>query len=78
MVFGLVAAYAFDDAARPLIDWTKLWVCVVAFAAAFGVFGLVRYGARLAPLSAITGAGVGWVVGAWGGADIGTDSLHRA
>ena len=75
VVFGVLTAFAFDDSAWPLIDWTKLWVCVAIGAVAFGVVGLVRYGVRMAPLSALTGAGLGWVVGAWGGADIGRGNV---
>jgi ABC-type sugar transport system permease subunit len=71
VAFGFLTAYAFDDSAWPLIDWTKLWVCVAVGAVVFGLIGLWRYGARAAPLSALTGAAVGWFVGAWGGGDIG-------
>jgi ABC-type sugar transport system permease subunit len=69
--FGFLTAFAFDDSAWPLIDWTKLWVCVGAGAALFGLIGVWRYGTARAPLSVISGAGVGWLVGAWGGGDVG-------
>jgi alpha-glucoside transport system permease protein len=69
--FGFLTAYAFDDSAYPEIDWTKLWVCVAVGAAVFGLLGLWRYGSKAAPLSVLTGAGVGWFVGAWGGGEIG-------
>ena len=42
-----------------------------AGAALFGLIGLWRYGAARAPLSVLTGAVVGWLVGAWGGGDVG-------
>jgi alpha-glucoside transport system permease protein len=69
--FGFLTAYAFTDSAYPEIDWTKLWVCVAVGAAVIGLFGLWRYGPKAAPLSVLTGAGVGWVVGAWGGGEVG-------
>jgi alpha-glucoside transport system permease protein len=71
VAFGFLTAYAFDESAYPLIDWTKLWVCVGVGAAVFGLIGLWRYGPRAAPLTVLTGAAVGWFVGAWGGGDIG-------
>jgi alpha-glucoside transport system permease protein len=71
IAFGFLTAYAFDDSAWPAIDWTKLWVCVGVGAVVFGLLGLWRYGAAIAPLSVITGAGVGWFVGAWGGGEVG-------
>ena len=69
--FGFLTAYAFDESARPLIDWTKLWVCVGVGAVLFGLIGLWRSGPAIAPLSVLTGVGVGWLVGAWGGGDVG-------
>ncbi len=48
-----------------------MWICVVVGAALFGLIGLWRYGATIAARSAITGAGVGWFVGAWLGGDVG-------
>jgi alpha-glucoside transport system permease protein len=71
VAFGFLTAYAFDDSAWPRIDWTKLWVCVAVGAVVFGLIGLWRYGAGAAPLTALTGAALGWFVGAWGGGDIG-------
>jgi alpha-glucoside transport system permease protein len=69
--FGFLTAYAFAESAYPLIDWTKLWVCVGVGVALFGLIGLWRLGPAAAPLAALTGAAVGWFVGAWGGGDIG-------
>jgi alpha-glucoside transport system permease protein len=71
IAFGFLTAGAFDESAYPELDWTKLWVCVGVGAAVFGLIGLWRYGHAKAPLSVITGAGVGWVVGAWGGGEVG-------
>ena len=76
--FGVLTAVALDDAARPLIDWSKLWICVVAGAVVFGVAGLWRHGRRTALLSLVTGAGVGWLAGAWGGGDPGAGNLLGA
>jgi alpha-glucoside transport system permease protein len=75
VAFGFLTAYAVDESAWPLIDWTKLWVCVGVGAAVFGLLGLWRYGPATAPLSALTGAGVGWFVGAWGGGEIGNGNF---
>jgi ABC-type sugar transport system permease subunit len=69
--FGFLTAYAFDESAYPQIDWTKLWVCVGVAVALFGLIGLWRLGPAAAPLSVLTGAGVGWFVGAWGGGAVG-------
>jgi alpha-glucoside transport system permease protein len=71
VAFGFLTAYAFDESAWPLIDWTKVWVCVGVGVALFGLIGLWRLGSAAAPLAALTGAAVGWLVGAWGGGDIG-------
>ena len=77
--FGFLTAFAFDESAWPLIDWTKLWVCVGVGAALFGVDRPRGATApRAAPLSVLTGAGVGWFVGAWGGGDIGARQLPRS
>jgi ABC-type sugar transport system permease subunit len=69
--FGFLSAYAFDESAYPKIDWTKLWVCVGVGVALFGLVGLWRLGPAAARLSVLTGAGVGWLVGAWGGGEVG-------
>jgi alpha-glucoside transport system permease protein len=73
--FGLLTAYAFDESAWPKLDWTKVWVCVGAGVVVFGLLGLVRRGRAAAPLSVITGAGVGWLIGAWGGGDVGAGNF---
>jgi ABC-type sugar transport system permease subunit len=69
--FGLLTAFAFDDSQWPALDWSKLLICTGGGVALVGLVGLWRYGRGAAPLSMITGAGVGWFVGAWGGADLG-------
>jgi ABC-type sugar transport system permease subunit len=73
--FGFLTAYAFDDSAYPEIDWTKLWVCTGVGAALFGLLGLWRLGPAAARLSVLTGAGVGWFVGAWGGGEVGSGNF---
>lgn len=73
--FGILTALAFNDSTRPTIDWPKLLICVVVGAVLFGLIGLWRYGSAAAPLSALTGAAVGWLVGAWGGGEIGTGGV---
>jgi ABC-type sugar transport system permease subunit len=69
--FGLLTAYALDESAYPALDWGKLVICVAGGAAVFGLIGLWRHGPAVAPLSVVTGVAVGWLVGAWGGGDIG-------
>jgi alpha-glucoside transport system permease protein len=73
--FGLLTAFALDDSVYPALDWGKLLVCAGGGAVLFALIGLWRYGSTAAPLSAITGLAVGWLVGAWGGADIGAGSF---
>jgi alpha-glucoside transport system permease protein len=69
--FGVLIAVALDKSAWPAFDWVKLWICVAAGAVVVGAVGLWRHGAAMARLSMITGAGVGWFVGAWLGGDVG-------
>ncbi|MDQ3738704.1 MAG: sugar ABC transporter permease [Actinomycetota bacterium] len=76
--FGLLTALAFDEDVRPAFDWGKVVVCVVVGAVLVGLVGLLRGGVAMAPRSALTGAGLGWLVGAWGGGDIGGGNLQGA
>jgi alpha-glucoside transport system permease protein len=69
--FGLLTAFAFNESAWTTIDWGKLLICVAAGVVLFGLIGLWRHGTAAAPLAMITGAGVGWLVGAWGGGEVG-------
>ena len=71
VAFGFLTSFAFDESAYPLIDWTKLWVCVAVGALVVGLVGLVRHGARAAALSVLSGVAVGWAIGAWGGGEVG-------
>jgi alpha-glucoside transport system permease protein len=76
--FGFLTAFALDDSVWPALDWGKLLVCAAGGAVAFGLIGLWRQGRVAAPLSVITGVAVGWLVGAWGGADIGAGNSGQA
>ena len=73
--FGLLTAVALDESVWPALDWGTLLICAGGGAVVFGLIGLWRYGRAAAPLSVITGIAVGWLVGAWGGADIGGGSF---
>ena len=76
--FGLLTAFALDDSVWPALDWGKLLVCTVVGLVVFGLVGLWREGRAAAPLSILTGVAVGWLVGAWGGADIGAGNVGEA
>jgi len=73
--FGALTTYAFEESVRPALDWNKVWICAIVGAALFGAVTLIRKGPTAATRSALTGAGVGWLVGAWGGGDIGRGNL---
>ena len=74
--FGVLTAFALDESVRPSLDFTKLAICVV-----IGVVVLASHRPRAGPRpslalkSALTGAGVGWLIGAWGGGDVGNGNL---
>jgi alpha-glucoside transport system permease protein len=77
--FGLLTAFALDDSVHPALDWGQLAICVAVGAVVFGLVGFWRAGRAVAPLSVITGVGVGWFFGAWGGAtDIGGGNFGEA
>jgi len=67
---GLLVALAVDDARQPALDWAKLLICA-GIGVALGVGQRLLTGTtdaqRLAQ-STLTGGGIGWLVGAWGGA----------
>ena len=73
--FGLLTAVALDELVWPALDWATLLVCAGGGAVVSGLIGLWRYGRAAAPLSIITGVALGWLIGAWGGADIGGGSF---
>ena len=74
--FGVLTAFAFNDETRPSIDFNKVLICVVVGVVILGLIGLLRGGAALAWKSALTGAGLGWLIGAWGGGEIGNGNLN--
>jgi alpha-glucoside transport system permease protein len=73
--FGLLTGFAIDESARPTIDWAQLWTCVVVAAVLLVLISLARRKTAVVPLSALSGVGVGWLIGAWGGGDIGRGNL---
>ena len=67
---GVLLAVAVADDDQPALDWSKLLICTAVGAVGCGgVRALTGGSSRRIGLSALTGAGVGWLVGAWGGAD---------
>ncbi|MBA3400197.1 MAG: sugar ABC transporter permease [Acidimicrobiia bacterium] len=73
--FGVLTALAFDESARPALDWGKIVICAGAGAIIFGVLALLRGGTTLVVRSALTGVGLGWAIGAWGGGEVGRGNL---
>src|SRR3954449_9448551 len=73
--FGLLVAVALEEAVWPALDWPTLLICAGGGAVVFGLIGLWRLGRAAAPLSVLTGFALGWLIGAWGGADIGSGSF---
>lgn len=67
---GLLVALGVTDSRQPALDWGKLLICT-GIGAAIGVGRRLLSKHRDPELllrSAVTGGGVGWLVGAWGGA----------
>ena len=68
------------EADQPGLDWAKLLVCT-AIGAAIGA-GLALLRRRTHPQTlfgaALVGGAIGWLIGAWGGADLGSGSLGEA
>ncbi len=76
LAFGLLLALAFDESVRPAFDWGKLVVSVAVAIVVFCVIQLIRRRVSKLPLTVLTATGVGWLVGAWGGGDIGRGNLQ--
>ena len=78
--FGVLVAVAVDDSQYPGLDWGKLLVCT-GIGAAIGL-GAALVRRRTTPhalvCGAIVGAAVGWLIGAWGGADLGDGTVGEA
>ena len=67
---GLLIALGVDDARQPALDWAKLLICTgigVAIGVGRRLVSKTTDPQRLAQ-SALTGGGIGWLIGAWGGA----------
>ena len=74
--FGLLTAFALDESARPALDWSTLSICVGVGVVVFGLIGLWRATAAARRRCRSSPARVGWLVGAWGGADIGAGNFR--
>ena len=78
---GVLIALAVDDAYYPALDWGKLLACAAIGA---GVGGAVRAlgrserTMRSTLLAALLGGAIGWLVGGWGGADLGGGTVGEA
>ena len=72
----MLTALAIAERARPALDWAKLITCVVVLAVLLSLISVARRRPKLVPLSALTGVGVGWLLGAWGGGDVGRGNLQ--
>lgn len=70
---GVLVAVAVNDDYQPSLDWAKVIVCTAIGAALFGGARLVSSAGRrnhaVAVNGAILGAALGWLGGAWGGAE---------
>jgi alpha-glucoside transport system permease protein len=78
--FGVLITAALDDSQYPGLDWGKLLVCTaIGAAAGLALSGLRRRAEPPALVaSALVGAAIGWLIGGWGGADLGAGSLGEA
>jgi ABC-type sugar transport system permease subunit len=78
--FGVLIAVAVDDSQYPGLDWGKLLVCT-GIGAAIGL-GTALLRGRTTPRAlvgvAVVGAALGWLIGSWGGADLGDGTFGEA
>lgn len=75
---GVLVALAIDDPWHPALDWAKLVICTavgVAIGAGSRLLGKSRTTERLIN-GAFVGGGLGWLIGAWGGAEFATRSAE--
>ena len=67
---GLLVALGVEEDRQPALDWAKLLICAgvgVAIGVGRRLLSKTTDPQRLAQ-SALTGGGIGWLIGAWGGA----------
>ncbi|MGI9052603.1 MAG: carbohydrate ABC transporter permease [Ilumatobacteraceae bacterium] len=74
--FGVLLALAFDESVRPSFAWGKLVVCVAVAVAVLCLIQLARRRIASLPLTVLTGVAIGWLIGAWGGGNIGRGNLQ--
>ncbi len=77
---GVLVAIAVEEADQPGLDWAKLLVCTTIGAAIGAGLALLRRRTHTQTLfgAALMGGAIGWLIGAWGGADLGSGSLGEA
>jgi len=77
--FGALIALAAAESVHPSLDWGKLVIGTVVGAVIVGGISMLRKrNVALAEKGALVGAAIGWLVGAWGGAELGTGSVGEA
>ncbi len=74
--FGVLLALAFDESVRPSLDWGKLAICVAVAVVVLALVQLARRRVGKLPLTVVTAVGIGWLVGAWGGGNVGRGNLQ--
>ena len=77
---GVVVAVAIDETDQPGLDWAKLLVCTAIGVAIGAGLALLRRRTHRQTVfgAALVGGAIGWLIGAWGGADLGSGSLGEA
>src|SRR5262245_45772005 len=75
VAIGVLLAVAGNEDHQPALAWGTLLLCAAIGGVLFGGIRAVSGGTtREIALSASTGAGVGWLIGAWGGAEYATST----
>ena len=77
---GVVVAVAIAETDQPGLDWAKLLVCTAIGVAIGAGLALLRRRTHRQTVfgAALVGGAIGWLIGAWGGADLGSGSLGEA